>query len=334
MSTDVHYAYSVARIRTIENKLLDKAKLERMIESKTPDEAVKILLEAGYGDSSIAAGSVNDYEKLLKEEEKKIFKLLKDIAPEPQIFDIFLYKNDYHNLKVILKSEFLGQENEELLLETGSISAARLKIMVRERRLGELHPITRKAVLEAVELFNRTGDPQNIDFILDKACFLQMKEMAVGANNKWISGLLEILIDLNNIKTFLRIKRLNRSWDFAQKVLLDGGKLSIKFFVDKLNSPIESFIEVLRFTSYSAACEEGIGNFQSTGSLSKLEKLIDNFIMEYIKKTKLVFLGVEPLIGYLIAKETEIKNARIIMVGKMNQISSEIIRERLREAYV
>jgi len=34
------------------------------------------------------------------------------------------------------------------------------------------------------------------------------------------------------------------------------------------------------------------------------------------------------------AKETEIKNARIIMVGKINNISNDVIRERLRESYV
>ncbi|MDK2799758.1 MAG: V/A-type H+/Na+-transporting ATPase subunit [Clostridiales bacterium] len=44
--------------------------------------------------------------------------------------------------------------------------------------------------------------------------------------------------------------------------------------------------------------------------------------------------GIEPLVAYLMAKENEIKIVRIIMVGKINNISNEIIRERLREAYV
>jgi V/A-type H+-transporting ATPase subunit C len=56
--------------------------------------------------------------------------------------------------------------------------------------------------------------------------------------------------------------------------------------------------------------------------------------MDFIKKAKQVSFGVEPLIGYIIAKETEIKIIRIIMVGKLNNIAPNIIRERLRDAYV
>ena len=42
----------------------------------------------------------------------------------------------------------------------------------------------------------------------------------------------------------------------------------------------------------------------------------------------------EPLLAYIYAKETEIKVIRIIMVGKLNNIAEEVIRERLRDIYV
>lgn len=44
--------------------------------------------------------------------------------------------------------------------------------------------------------------------------------------------------------------------------------------------------------------------------------------------------GIEPLIAYLIAKEHEVKLIRIIMIGKINQLSMDLISERLREPYV
>jgi V/A-type H+-transporting ATPase subunit C len=56
-----------------------------------------------------------------------------------------------------------------------------------------------------------------------------------------------------------------------------------------------------------------------------LEKLSDNYIMAYVRKALFTAFGLEPLIGYLIAKENEIKNLRIIMVGKINGISNDII---------
>ena len=45
-------------------------------------------------------------------------------------------------------------------------------------------------------------------------------------------------------------------------------------------------------------------------------------------------LGPEPVIAYLLAKENEIKIIRIIMVGKINRLPTEEIRERLRDVYV
>ena len=42
----------------------------------------------------------------------------------------------------------------------------------------------------------------------------------------------------------------------------------------------------------------------------------------------------EPIVAYIYAKQTEIKNIRIILTGKLNNINSKTIKERLRESYV
>ena len=57
------YAYGVAYIRAIENKLLDKSDMESLILSKTPEEAMRILADKGYGSEPCAP---QDFEVLLK----------------------------------------------------------------------------------------------------------------------------------------------------------------------------------------------------------------------------------------------------------------------------
>ena len=106
---NTQYAYAVARIRAIEKKLLDKGKIDRMLNAKTSEEVLKVLADADYGDAAGEISNAHEYEKILREEQKKVYKLLKEIAPQPEVFDIFLGKNDYHNIKVLLKSEFLGK---------------------------------------------------------------------------------------------------------------------------------------------------------------------------------------------------------------------------------
>lgn len=331
---DTQYAYSVSRIRAIERKLLDKGKLDRMVDAKSPEEALKVLLEAGYGNSSSDSVNIYEYENLLGDEYKKVYNLLKEIAPEPDVFDLFLLTNDYHNIKVILKAEFSGQNDNGLLIESGSIPSNKLKTMIRDRNLSNMPSIMKGAVEECIETYNKTLDPQFIDIILDKASFKQMKETSLKSGNKFIKDLVTLFIDLANIKIFLRVKKLKKSWEFLQKVLIPESSIDKKLFVENLDTPLETFINALQFTSLGAFLHEGIESFRINGSLTKFEKLSDNFVIAYIKKSKYIPLGVEPLIGYLMAKEMEIKNARIVMVGKINNISNEIIKERLREAYV
>ena len=68
--------------------------------------------------------------------------------------------------------------------------------------------------------------------------------------------------------------------------------------------------------------------------LKGLELFCDNFLLEYVKKTKFITAGLEVLIAYLIAKENEIKLLRSILTGKINEIPAQIIRERMRETFI
>ena len=97
---------------------------------------------------------------------------------------------------------------------------------------------------------------------------------------------------------------------------------------------METLIDRLAYKDYGKVVEEGISNYIKTKSLTKFEKLSDDFIFELAKKGKFVAFGIEPLIGYLMAKENETKIIRMIMVGKINEIPNELIRERLRDVYV
>lgn len=304
-----------------------------MIDSKSPEEAMKVLTDAGYGYSSGDVSTPFDYEKLLKEEEKKTYKFLEEIAPEPEIFGLFLLKNDYHNIKVLLKGEFSGNSDESLLLQTGTISIPVLKTSINNRKFDALPEIMAKGIKEAIDTYGRTTDPQVIDIILDSTCFNHMKEKARFSEKDYLIKMVEILIDLANIKIFIRLKALDKSIDFLQKVLLKGGSIPEEKFFTGMGESMDKIIENFKNTPYEKICQEGITSYMATGSLSIFEKLSDDYVMSYVKKYKNLTFGVEPLVGYLIGKDTEIKNARIIMVGKINNINNDVIRERLREIY-
>ena len=111
------------------------------------------------------------------------------------------------------------------------------------------------------------------------------------------------------------------------------GSLGEERFLRQFDETVENFAATLSNTPYAEVMAEGIRGWSEEHSLAAYERLSDNYLINYIKPAKYIVFGVEPLIGYLLAKEHEMKLIRIIMIGKLNDLSAEAIRERLRDTY-
>ena len=330
---DTDYLFSTARVRSVEKNMLTRERAEKMIDAKTAEDAIKVLDDCYYGNVNELT-DVNDYEKLLSEEHKKTYDFIISIAPELSYFNMFLYPYDYHNLKVIMKSEYLGIDASETLINTGSIDVKTLKYSVRERDFSNLTDSMESALKEIIEDFPKNNDPQIIDIILDKYCYDEMLKSAEETNNQFIIDYVRMQIDTINIKSYVRLRKMNKSWDFFTKIFLNGGKIYEQVFIKNYDESFDKFAEYLSAFDFKEIFIEGTEALEETGKFTTLEKLLDNKLIEYIKSAKYVPFGIEPLVGYLIAKDNEIKIARIILAGKTAGISPELIRERLRETYV
>ena len=56
--------------------------------------------------------------------------------------------------------------------------------------------------------------------------------------------------------------------------------------------------------------------------------------IDKIKEEKYNSFSAGPILAYFLARENEIKTVRIILTGKLNNLSDDFIRERLRKMYV
>jgi V/A-type H+-transporting ATPase subunit C len=318
----------------LETKLLDKAKIERMVEARNADEIIKILYETEYASSISEMKGIEDYETVLSKELSNTYELLSEISPVPELTNLFLLRFDIHNLKTLLKNSYLGEENDELLSSIGTIPLEQLKGMVKDKDFRGLDSILKECVEGIVGEFTVNPDPQLIDVILDKCLYNLMYKAARDNKSSFLMDYISTQIDLINIRSLVRVKVMGYGRDFLKKVILENGKLDHTFFNDIFDETFEALIEKLAFKDYGKVVEEGISNYIKTKSLTKFEKLSDDFVFELAKKGKYVAFGIEPLVGYLMAKENEAKIIRMIMVGKINEIPNELIRERLRDVYV
>ena len=324
----------IPRLRVYETRLLDKAKIDRMIDSSSAEDALKVLQETEYANVMSNVKRAEDYEEVLSSELKRVFSVLYDISPERKLVDIMSIKYDYHNAKVLIKGKILKKDFSHMIIPIGMEDPVKLKYAIDNEYFRDLNPIIREAIEVSLEDFTSNKDPQRIDVIIDKYMFEAISTISKEIKDSFLEKYIKSLIDLTNIKTLLRVKKQNKSRDFLQVVLVEGGAIDNDKLLALLSDSVENIVSKLSYTDYSEVLKQGIEAFSKTGSVSVLEKLSDNYIMDLMKNAKYVSLGIEPVLAYLYAKENEIKIIRIIMVGKLNNIAGEVIRERLRDSYV
>ena len=329
----MQFTQVVSRLRVLETRLLDKAKIDRMIDSDSANDAFKVLQETEYINVMTDIKSVKDYEKMLSAELKRVYKESYDMSPSKPLVDIMSIKYDYHNAKVILKGIFLKKDFSNMLIWIGRVDIDKLRFNI-ENNHSELSKIMRKAVEEVEEDFKEKKDPQRIDILLDRYMFVEMMDIAKSLEDKFTIKYVKALIDLTNIKSLLRIKKQNKGKEFLLSAIIDGGEVDKDALVSLLTDASENISSKLSHTNYEGVLKLGVEDFIKTDSVSLLEKLVDNYIMDLMKEAKFIPFGGESLIAYIYAKETEIKVIRIIMASKLNNITSKVIRERLRDIYV
>lgn len=329
------YAYATARIRVREVKLLPQSKLERLFDITDSADAVKLLAEAGYSSENPNSSKegTEDIEKFLSSELKKAYDFIEEIVPDPLVVNLFKKKYDYLNAKLILKAEFLKIDVTESLSDMGTIEPNKLLKIIADRKLEEVSEIFSQGVLAAIDSFNKTRDPQIIDFILDNASYADMMADAKKSEDSALIKIVNILIDTANIRILIRSKLLKKPEEFIRKAWIKSGTIKEESFEEIVNSDMDRLFAVLKDIGYEKLANMLIEAVNHEEGISEAEKILDDFITDYLKQSKYVVMGIEPVIGYLFFKETEIKNARLIITGVKNNISREIIKERLRLGY-
>lgn len=327
---DTDYLFLSAKVRTMERSLLNKDRMEQMLEAHSDLDAIRVLAECGYPEiTEVTADSLNE---MLSAERDKVFKEISGIIPDPEIMNVFKIKYDYHNAKVILKAEALGLDADRLFMDIGRVPAQEMKETIRSSEFLSLPPILKKAVIEAREVLGTTRDPRLADSILDQAYFEDMFDLSERAGSDFLAGYVRATIDIANMRSIVRTTRMGKGPEFLEGVLFAGGDVSIRRIMSLVSAG--ATVEDLYTSSTMKAAAEAGAAASRGGSLTRFEKLCDDALNTYVSKAKYVAFGEAPIIAFLAAKENELTAVRIIMTGRLAGLSADTIRERLRESYV
>ncbi len=328
------FIQAVSRTRVLETRLLTRAIIERMIDSRDLDEAIKILGETEYANVIGGLPRVEEYEKILSSELKRVYKLMYEMVKDRTVVDLLALKYDYHNLKVLIKEKLLQKDFYNLYIPIGTLDIYKLRENYLAGNMKEIDDEVTSILEAVISDFEINKDPQRIDILLDKHYITHLYDLARKTEIPLFINYVEDLIDFTNIRTLIRVKKQNKDINFLEEVLLPNGKIKTDEIILALNDSLDSIMNKFKNYRISPEIRKGLEAYRESDRLSEFEKEMDNYIMNLNKPSKSIHFGPEPIFSYIVAKETEIKILRIIMVSKLNNIAPDNIRERLRDLYV
>ena len=292
---DTDYLTISARVRAMENRLVTRERMERMVEARSDDEAVKVLTECGY--EELPALTNRGLDELLSAARAALYRELGGAVPDKRLVELFQMKYDYHNAKALVKGAAVGADADRLLMEGGRWSAAQVKEAFQRDSLREFTGPFRRAV----------GSP-------------------------FLEGYVRLLIDAANLRSAVRCARMGKGSDFLSQVLLPGGNVEAHVLTSGKGNDLAA---VFRAGPLSDAAAAGAAlTAPGSGELTAFERLCDDAVMGYLAQARRIPFGEQAVVGYLYAREAEFTAIRTILSGRMAGLDADTIRERLREAYV
>ena len=323
---DTDYLAISARIRAMENRLLTRERLERIIEAKDDQEARKVLVECGYPDVPGAG-----LEQVLAQVREETVKDLSGAVPGEPGLEMFKLKYDYHNAKTLLKAQAMGVDAARLLLKGGRYDPAMLQAQWQQEQLSGCGDHFRRAVEQAAAVLKESRDPQQADLLLDKAMYAEMGKLAADSKSAYLQGYVKIMVDAANLRTAVRVYRMGKDDEFLRQVLLDGGNVCVQSI---LSARGEGLADVFQSGALAQAAKLGAALIKpGSGALTAFEKACDDAVTAYVSASRRVPFGEQVVIGYLYAKEAEMTAVRTIFAGRAAKLDGDTIRRRLRESY-
>ena len=318
--TDAGLLYQNAIVKSREATLLGADRLQRIADAQDLDEAVRLLVEAGYP-------SAPSPDEMLFAAEREAARFFKSCMTAGYGLELFLVADDYHNAKVAAKSRYFGGAKDAYKVE-GFLPIARIEEALEKEEYKDLPTAMGEAFVSLNAL--RAKDalyPSDLDVALDKAAFREIAGKIKGAHPT-VKRYFTMLADLKNISVAYRAGRTETSREKTREMLLPFGTLSEK--------------DLLLIREFGIDAAEKIRpNADLIGALDAIKEGItayevyaDDVLLALLRKERYDMFSPAAIAGFYVGKQREILNVRLLLARLANGVDKEIIKKRMRSLYV
>ena len=328
------YGYAVARLRALENRLLDETTFQRMIDCDTLESAVKVLGETPYSSWLMEQKSAG-FDKAIEAALHAAYVEVAGFVPETDIVSLLRLPYDVHNVKTLLKGQILaergGKRRLDLLTSLGNVDTDTLTLAVEGEDYTGLPFGLDKAIPAAVELWQKDQDALALEKFLDgyyfKALLKTAEELAMPEVVKWVKA----RIDGENLKTLLRLTHIPETRAQTATFLHAGGTLPPATLAPLVMEGPENWGRLLSYAGISKLLTAFTEDGDFSSMLVQFEKNLDNYVTETIAPARYSTFEPANVVRYLWLKEIEAKNLRIVLVSVANGVEKDAIRGLLRD---
>lgn len=327
------FIYQSSTTRVKEKNLLRRQDYERLIDADNLEDLVRVLSDTVYHTELSKLESPKLYDKALAKELKNTYKYFYEMSDSILPVKFLAIQYDYHNLKVLIKEHLKGEDLSYMLSDISSVDNEEIRKVLNSEDFKSDNKHYQKVIDESLEDFEDNHDPQMVDIYADREYFVELREIVDEMDSKLLKEYVEDLIDFTNVQTLLRAQNQEKDLEFLKKVIIDGGTIEKDSYNNYLFTEIDEDSSLFTSSRIYYRLREAIKSYKNTSSLSEFEKAKDDYLMNKVKEIRKITYGPEVITGYLFAKETEVKNLRIIFVGKINSLDPDFIRGKLRLGY-
>jgi len=334
----VRYGYAVGRVRALETRVFRDAVYERLVDAPTFAEQRRILSDTAYGQHLEGVETADAVEHALEAALDEAYTLVEALGLPEAIVRFFRVRHDYANLRARLKAEVLGTSVDEDLSPLGTVPPAVIAQPVERlpEHLRRVAEEARTAIATVEERAERQGGGASaqerldaIDRVVEQEAFEELASLARAARSEFLREYVALSVDLANVKRVLRARRRGMPLAEVEPTLLAGGRIPRAALAEAYALPLEELAE--RLASHRAL--RGVAA-EDLLALDRLDVATDALAVRMMRAGRAVPLGAEPVVAYVLAREAEVRQLRVLLIGKLAGLGPDDLRKRLRKVYV
>ncbi|MGI6782313.1 MAG: V-type ATPase subunit [Acholeplasmataceae bacterium] len=281
-------------------------------------EYLKVLRDLGYGFDHVSYY----LDEVITNEQIKTKTSLFGIVPNLQIVKLWYLKYDLINIKLLLKNHLFSQKEELSFEKQAIIPIYELKEALINKDFTKVSSDHEDLLKELSELTDEKElTSQSLSTKVDKIIYSYMLAQAKKYHEKALVVYLEKVIDSQNLITLFRSEKIKLSTNELKNHLVSGGLVDLDVFASLYNLRIDEKIDILKL-HFNEEVIHVLQGFNEKVNLSLLDHTLKQNQLKSINDFKYDTFSSGPLINYLVAKEFEINNVRLLYFDKEVDISN------------